>query len=334
MPHDESDGKNAVTGNAELRLGPPCRSTALPPHRAATMAESARKREVENARPPEYHRAIVLGDMVMPGAMPGANASANAAKRRFRAAGKAVLGTLSMGKDLDGRRRQQAQQAPDRELQEMLQGVDAQLYEVATYRSTNAGQKRAERLLRDCAGCDGDVAACVALLSSRAISASHRHDEMVRIVKLFSSEAAGTQRGKPPPLGSTYEDPVAEYWDMVFLRGVRALLRECLCTQHSREVREQRLQRISDWFRDRSRESRLAGDILAAGKEKPSKETTAQAKSPEPEVVVSPRMGGAHGVTWLCGNNMGQGSAYTPRNSPATHSMGRMPNSVRMTLER
>lgn len=297
--------------------------------------EQSRKMQVENARPPEFHRAIVLGDMIMPGAAPGAAAAKQAARRRFKAAGKAILGSLAMGRDLDGRKRRDAQRAPDQELQEMLQGVDAQLYEVVTFRSTNAGQKRAERLLHDSAGCDGDVAACVALLSSRAISASHRHDEVVQMIRRFSSQAAGSQLDRPPPLGKTYDDPVAEYWDVVFLRGVRTLLRECLCTQHSRELREQRLQRVANWFEERSRDARLAGDIMATGTSTAPKEApTSRCRTPEPEVKARPRMGGAHGVTWLCGNNMGIGSPYTPRNSPATHSMGRMPTSARMTLER
>eukprot|EP01043_Picozoa_sp_COSAG02_P064385 COSAG02_NODE_9397_length_2229_cov_242.601804_1_plen_302_part_00 len=294
---------------------------------------SVRKLQVENVRPPEFHRAIVLGDMIMPGATPGAAAVKSAGARRFRAAGKAVIGTLAMGKDLDGRKRRDAQRAPDRELQELLQGVDAQLYEVVMFRSTNAGTKRAERLLHDSAGCDGEVAACVALLSSRAISTSHRHDEVVRMIKRFSSDAAGNEVGKPPPLGKTYDDPVAEYWDVVLIRGTRALLRECLCTQHSRDLREQRLQRVSNWFEERSRNSRLAGDIMATGTPKASKDAFSS-RTPEPEEQVRPRIGGSHGVTWLCGNNMGVGSPYTPRNSPATHSMGRMPNSARMTLER
>ena len=285
--------------------------------------------QVDAPRPPELQRATVLGDTAMPAATP---ASA-AARRRFRVAGYAVLGSLPVGKGLDGRKRRSDPRAPDRELQVLLQGVDAQLHEVVTFRSTAAGQKRAEQKLRDSAGCDGDAAACLALLSSRAFSTGHRHGEVVRMVKRFSSEASGSEPGKPPPLGRTYDDPVAECWDIVLLRGVRALLRECLCTQHSRETREQRLQGIYIWFVERSRGSRLAGDIMARVTPKPSKEP-ASSRIPEQTVQARPRVESARGVTWLCGNNMGIGSPYTPRNSPATHSMGRMPSSARMTLER
>lgn len=300
---------------------------------AIALSKEARE-QIENARPPEYHRSIVLGDMVMPGAMPGQQATKNAARRRFRAAGSSVIASLGMGMSLDKKKAREAQQRPDKELQELLQGVDAQLFEVANMKSSAPGQKRAERLLHDCAGCDGDVAACMALISSRAISTSHRHDEMIRMIQLFSSASAGTERGKPPPLGNTYDDPVAEYWDVIFMRGVRALLRECLCTQHSVEIREARLQRISNWFKERSRVARLAGDILAKGPAKPAVAVAVAAtKTPEQVRPITPRMGGAHGVTWVCGNNMGAGSAYTARHSPATHSMGRMPSTPRMSLE-
>lgn len=308
----------------------------MPPQPVEVPALSKEAREqIENARPPEYHRSIVLGDMVMPVAMPGQQATKNAARRRFRAAGQGVITSLGMGMSLDRKKAREAQQRPDKELQELLQVVDAQLFEVVNLKSSAAGLKRAERLLHDCAGCDGDAAACVALISSRAISTSHRHDEMLRMIRLFSSASAGNERGKPPPLGNTYDDPVAEYWDMIFMRGIRALLRECLCTQHSNGIREARLQRISNWFKERSRVGRLAGDILVKAPGKPAVEAAvAQAKPPEPVALPRARMGGAHGVTWVCGNNMGEGSAFTPRNSPATHSMGRMPSVARMSLER
>ena len=286
--------------------------------------------QVQDPQPPRLQRTPVLGGTVMPaGTTASAAAAGEAARRRFRVAGYAVLGSLPMGK------RSGARVAPDRELQEMLQNVDAQLHEVVTFRSTAAGQKRAERSLRGRAGCDGDVAACLALLSSRAFSTSHRHEEVVRMIRRFSYDASGSEPDKPPPLGKVYDDSVAECWDIVLLRGVRTLLRACLCTQHSREMRERRLQRIYAWFVERSRGSRLAGDIMARGMPTPSKET-ASSRVPEQqhEVQVRPRVESAHGVIWLCGNNMGIGSPYTPRNSPATHSMGRMPSSARMTLER
>ena len=181
-----------------------------------------------------------------PGSPAAAAAAAAAARRRFQAAGRAVIAGLKMGAEAARRRKADAELPPDPELQELLVGVDGQLHEVASMRASASGQARAKHLLHKCSGCDGDVASCVALLQSRTMeagSAAHRH-EMLRMVRLFSSEHAGSEPGRPPPLGRLYEDPVSEYWDMVCLRGLRALLRECLCTQSSRLARERRMTRI------------------------------------------------------------------------------------------